>query len=275
MRFGFVLPGGSPRELVDLAVVAEGAGWDGVFVWESGYAVDPWTTLGAMAERTSTVRLGTMLTPLPWRRPWKVAAQAATLDHLSGGRAVLTVATGAADPVLGRYGETTDRHERAERLDEGIDLIAALWAGERAYAGRHYDVEVGTYSADLRCVQSPRVPIWVVGAWPRPKSMGRALRADGLVPICLDDDGLRPTTPDDVRAMIAWLDDHGGRRPGFDVITEGETPAADPAAASAAVAPWAEAGCTWWIESRWQAPEDGSDPKQAVTARLEAGPPRL
>jgi alkanesulfonate monooxygenase SsuD/methylene tetrahydromethanopterin reductase-like flavin-dependent oxidoreductase (luciferase family) len=69
-------------------VLAEQAGWDGVFVWEAAYGPDAWSMLAAMAARTSVVRLGTMLTPLPWRRPWKVASQVATLDQLSGGRAV-------------------------------------------------------------------------------------------------------------------------------------------------------------------------------------------
>ena len=87
MRAGVVLPGGTANQQLEQAVAAEQAGWDGVFVWEAGYGVDAWTLLAAMAARTSRVRLGTMLTPLPWRRPWKVASQVATLDQLSAGRA--------------------------------------------------------------------------------------------------------------------------------------------------------------------------------------------
>src|SRR5262245_21847971 len=100
MRFGMVLPGGTAGEQVEQAVLAERCGWDGVFVWETAYGVDPWTLLGAMAAVTSRVRLGTMLTPLPWRRPWKVASQLVTLDELSGGRAILTVGLGAAEAGL-------------------------------------------------------------------------------------------------------------------------------------------------------------------------------
>jgi len=236
MRCGFVLPGGSAREQVEQAVLAEAAGWDGVFVWEGAYGVDAWSLLAAMAERTSRVRLGTMLTPLPWRRPWKVASQAVTLDELSGGRAILAVGLGAVDTALGTCGEVTDRRVRAELLDEGIDLIAGLWAGELRYAGRHHKVDL-TARADLaegaRSVQAPRIPIWVVGAWPRQKSMRRVLRCDGLLPVCLDGTGgFRTTTPEDIRAMAAWLDAHGGRRPGFEIVMEGETPADDAAAAA-------------------------------------------
>src|SRR5215467_12256676 len=111
MRFGFVLPGGPVRLQVEQAMLADSAGWDAIFVWEAGYGPDAWTLLAAMAERTSKVRLGTMLTPLPWRRPWKLASQVATLDELSGGRAILAVGLGATD--LGSWGEVTDRRERA------------------------------------------------------------------------------------------------------------------------------------------------------------------
>jgi hypothetical protein len=97
--------------------------------------------------------------------------------------------------------------------------------------------------------QHPRILMWVVGAWPRPKSLRRVLRCDGVLPVCMDARGFRATTPDDIRAMRRWFDTHGGVRPGFDVVIEGETPA-DTATAAAIVAPWEGAGCTWWIEAR-------------------------
>ena len=88
--------------------MAEHAGWDGVFVWEAAYGVDAWTLLAAIAARTERVKLGTMLTPLPWRRPWKVASQVVTLDQLSAGRAILTVGLGAVDTDLPDTGEVID-----------------------------------------------------------------------------------------------------------------------------------------------------------------------
>ena len=276
MRYGFVLPGGTATQQLEQAVLADEAGWDGVFVWEAAYGVDAWTLLAAMAQRTTRVRLGTMLTPLPWRRPWKVASQAVTLDQVSGGRAILAVGLGAVDTELGKTGEETDRRVRAEMLDEGIDLLAGLWEGRLRFSGRHYQVDLAARE-DLgrvaRAVQQPRIPIWVVGAWPRPKSMRRVLRCDALLPVCMDESGFRATTPDDVRAMLRWLDEHGGVRPGFDVVMEGETPADDPAGAGAVVAPWAEAGCTWWLEARWEMPHDSAERMRQVRERLEAGPP--
>ncbi|MGH9030150.1 MAG: LLM class flavin-dependent oxidoreductase, partial [Acidimicrobiales bacterium] len=95
MRYGMILPGGSATEQLDQATLAEASGWDGVFVWESAYGVDAWSLLAAIAVRTTRVTIGTLLTPLPWRRPWKVASQVATVDQLSGGRVVLTVGIGA------------------------------------------------------------------------------------------------------------------------------------------------------------------------------------
>src|ERR1700734_1100401 len=144
MRYGAVLPGGTATEQLEQAVLAEEAGWDGVFAWETAYGVDPWTLLAAIALRPSRVRLGPMLTPLPWRRPWKLASQVATLDQLSGGRAILGIGLGAADDALPDTGEVTGLRDRAERLDEGIDLIRALWQGEQAYDGPHYRDRAGS-----------------------------------------------------------------------------------------------------------------------------------
>ena len=265
MRCAAVLPGGSAPEQLEQAVLAEQAGWDGVFVPELAYGVDAWSLLAAIAARTTRIRLGTMLTPLPWRRPWKVASQVVTLDQLSGGRAILAVGIGATG--LAETGEATGVRERAEQLDEGIDLIRLLWAGQRSYQGRHYRYEVGEVDlgAGVRPVQDP-IPLWAVGVWPRPRSMRRILRCDGIIPQY--DLGGRAAGPADAGLVRAWLDEHGAR-PGLDVVAEGETPAGDPAAAAAAVAPWAAAGCTWWLETRWAGPGN----TEQMRERLAAGPP--
>ena len=271
MRYGVVLPGGMAREQVEQAILAEQAGWDGVFVWEAAYGVDAWSLLAAIAVRTTRIRLGTMLTPLPWRRPWKVASQVATLDQLSAGRAILTVGMGALTTDLPLTGEVTHLRSRAELLDEGIDLIRELWAGRRDYHGRHYSYRCERN--DLAEVAQPvqqRIPIWVVGVWPRPKSMRRVLRCDGLVPQF--DLGDREGAPDDVRAVRTWLAENGGRSD-LDIVAEGETPADDPITAEAKVRPWAEAGCTWWLETRWEMPHHSADRMAQVCQRLTAGPP--
>ncbi len=263
MRYGAVIPAGTATEQLELALAAERAGWDGVFAWEAAYGVDPWGLLSAIAVQTSRVRLGTMLTPLPWRRPWKVASQVATLDQLSGGRAILAVGVGALDTDLPDTGEVADLRGRAELLDEGIDLIRTLWDGGTSYHGRHYHYQTGRtdLSGAVRPVQ-PRIPVWVVGVWPAPRSMRRVLRCDGIIPQYRSE----PPAPRDARAVRDWLTEHGAPS-GFDVIADGETPAGDPHAAAALTAPWAAAGCTWWLETRWTERENFGD-------RIEAGPPR-
>jgi alkanesulfonate monooxygenase SsuD/methylene tetrahydromethanopterin reductase-like flavin-dependent oxidoreductase (luciferase family) len=266
-----VLPGGTATEQLDQAVLAEQAGWDGVFVWEAAYGVDAWSLLAAIAVRTTRVRLGTMLTPLPWRRPWKVASQVATLDQLSGGRAILAVGVGAVATELPDTGEVTELRARAERLDEGIDLIRALWDGRTEFHGRHYRYQTGR--TDLTTVARPvqeRIPLWVVGVWPRPTSMRRALRCDGIIPQYQLDG--RAEGPDDARAVRAWLAGHGAA-PGFDIVADGETPAGDPAAAAAVAAAWADAGCTWWLETRWEVSHESAERMGQIRERLAAGPP--
>jgi alkanesulfonate monooxygenase SsuD/methylene tetrahydromethanopterin reductase-like flavin-dependent oxidoreductase (luciferase family) len=271
MRYGMVLPGGTAPEQLEQAILAEQSGWDGVFVWEAGYGVDAWTLLAAIAARTTRIRLGTLLTPLPWRRPWKVASQVVTLDQLSEGRAILAVGLGALGGGLPATGEVVDLRHRAELLDEGIDLMRTLWAGGNSYRGSHYTYECeGDDLAHVAgAVQHP-IPIWVVAAWPRPKSMRRALRCDGVVPQY--NLGSREPAPADAAAVSQWLAEHGAK-PGMDIISEGETPADDPATAKDMVRPWAEAGCTWWLETRWELPHHSADRLTQVRQRLAAGPP--
>ena len=115
------------------------------------------------------------------------------------------------------------------------------------------------------------MPLWVVGVWPRPRSLKRALRYDGLLPQKQAEPGQPPgpITPDDLRALRAYIAAH---RPGaepFDLIAEGETPT-DPRQAAGQVRPYAEAGATWWLESRWTA---GDDWEPIVRERLGQGPP--
>jgi alkanesulfonate monooxygenase SsuD/methylene tetrahydromethanopterin reductase-like flavin-dependent oxidoreductase (luciferase family) len=270
IRCGAVLPGGTATEQLELAVLAEESGWDGVFTWEAAYGVDAWSLLAAMAVRTSRVRLGTMLTPLPWRRPWKVASQVATVDQLSGGRAILAVGVGATDTDLPDTGEETGLRARAAMLDEGIDLIRDVWEG-RNYDGETYRFRSGRMdlAAAGRPVQNP-IPVWVVGVWPGRTSMRRVLRCDGVIP------QFRPPAagqPDDARAVREWLTAQGAG-PAPDIVVDGESPAADPAAARAQIASWQQAGSTWWLETRWGVTEDLPARMAAMRERLAAGPPR-
>lgn len=269
MRYGFVLPRGDARVAADLARVAEDAGWDGFFVWEPVWGVDAWVCLTAAAMQTHTIRLGTMLTPLSRMRPWKLASETATLDNLSGGRVILAVGLGAIDSGFAEFGEETDRAVRAELLDEGLDIVTGLWRGQPfAYDGKHYTVRPTEFMPPPPPVQQPRIPIWVVGAWGRQRSMARALRYDGLLPHLADGE----LTPAVVAEMVA----HAGRERGadagpYDVVVEGSTPVGDAAALERA-RELAAAGAGWWIEGMWEV--EGPDWVSALQARVAAGPPR-
>lgn len=276
MQYGFVLPYGDARAAATSAYEAEQAGWDGFFVWDAVWGIDAWVALTAAAMLTERIRLGTLLSPISRMRPWKLASETATLDNLSKGRVILSVGLGAVDTGFENFGEITDRKTRAELLDEGLDILTGLWRGQPFnYVGKHYTIKETSFMPPPPPVQQPRIPIWVVGAWPRTKSMQRALRYDGLLPSVIDENGQHSTTtPDDIRLMKAFIDAHRTEPTPFDIIVEGSTPGADDQQATAIVRPWAEAGATWWIESLWNAPTT-AEGLTLVRQRIQQGPPRL
>lgn len=276
MKYGFVLPAGDARTAADFARDAERAGWDGFFVAETVWGVDAWVSLAAAAMQTQRIRLGTDLTPLSRMRPWKLASETATLDHLSNGRVILSVGLGALDTGFAAFGEVTDRKTRAELLDEGLDILTGLWRGQPfGYSGKHYQVQPATFYPPPPPVQQPRIPIWAVGAWPRPKSMRRVARYDGLMPYVLEADGQgRLPVPAEIPEMRRFVEQHRSETTPFDIIMEGETPGDDPAQVAAIIRPWADAGVTWWIESRWEVPRD-ADGLALAHQRLLQGPPRV
>ena len=274
MKYGFVLPKGDARTAAEFAYQAEAAGWDGFFVWEPVWGVDAWVSLAAAAMRTQRIRLGTMITPLSRMRPWKLASETATLDNLSNGRVILSVGLGAVDTGFEAFGEVTDRATRAQLLDEGLEILTGLWCGQPFnYQGEHYQIKETSFNPPPSPVQQPRIPIWVVGAWPRMKSMRRVLRYDGLLPNVMGADGkvrVGPPTHDELRAMKAFIEDNRTQTPEFDIIVEGETPVDDPEQAASVVRGWGAAGATWWLEAMWSASD-----LEDVLARIRVGPPLI
>jgi hypothetical protein len=274
MKYGFVLPQGDARTATEFAKQAELYGWDGFFVWEPLWGIDAWVSLAAAAMQTRRIKLGTMLSPISRMRPWKLASETATLDNLSEGRVILSVGLGALDTGFKEFGEITDRKTRAELLDEGLKILTNLWAGDSfRYYGKHYQVEITekTFWPPPPPVQKPRIPIWVVGAWPSIKSMQRVLRYDGLLPNVLDKKSkilMSPATPNEISKMKEYIEANRNQETPFDIIMEGQTPGDDRRAALDIIEPYAQAGVTWWIEAHWETPE----PAQVLT-RIKQGPP--
>lgn len=264
MRYGICLANlgsyADPRLAIEVATAAEESGWDGFFLWDhlafvwGPPAADPWVTLAAVATRTERLRLGTAVTPVARRRPQVLAQQAATLDVLSGGRVVFGAGLGGSASEFGRFGEPTDAHVRASMLDEGLDLLRALWTGDEVdHAGAHYTVERVTLAP--RPVQE-HLPIWIGGN--RRASLRRASRWDGWIADSASPTGIT-LTPEDVARSIEAID----RDDGFDVAVLGDSERDDPAA-------FARVGATWWLENV----HDQRGDVDAMLGLVRGGPPR-
>lgn len=211
-----------PSVVLDLAVAAEEAGWDGLFIWDHvlrahephrAEVADPWILLAAVATKTERIRLGPMVTPLARRRPHKVARECVTLDHLSGGRLTLGVGLGVnSGDELGRFGEETDDKARAALYDEALQLLLDLWSGDDVdHHGPHFTAQEVRFLP--RPLQQPRIPLWGAargGGATRP--VRRAARLDGLFPVA--------TTLDQLDAMLAVVAAERGSLDGYDVIME-------------------------------------------------------
>jgi len=285
MQFGFVLEGGEPNHVARLSAEAEAAGWDGVFIGDAlsieapGFPAfpwyDTWITLAVMAVRTERIKLGTMITAVPRRRPWQLAREAGTIDQLSGGRLIFGAGLGAADHDGGFYktGEPVDLKTRAERLDEALQIINGLWSGKPySFAGDHYNVDEMTMLPPP--AQTPRPPVWVIGVWPKQKSLDRALLWDGIIPQVYQGKPTDRVSANDVREIRRMADEKRPADAPFDIIVGGSTPANKRKKALEMVRPMAEAGATWWLESVWAMPGDPDGEKKLLN-RLKNGPPKL
>lgn len=268
----------------ELAASAETSGWDGFFLWDHLFAfaggridvVDPWIALTVAAVRTSTIRLGTMVTPLPRRRPVVVARQTVAIDRLSSGRLVLGVGTGAFPFEWDYCGEEPDPRVRGDMLDEELGLLAALWTGEPVrHDGPHHRLSGGEDWAAITWpppLQQPRIPVWVGGTWPGGRPFRRAARWDGVVPMRADG----PWTVEDTAGVVAFTTRHRTGDAPFDVVVPGETDSGDPTAA-ATVTAHERAGATWWAEAihpwRYGYTVGSAWPTAAIADRIAAGPP--
>lgn len=282
MRYAIDIPNfgvfADVRLAAGIARDAEEAGWDAIWVWDhimrdpAEPHADPWILLTAIALATSRIRLGPMVVPLARRRPSHVAREAATLDHLSGGRLTLGVGAGSRTHEFASFGDPADLKTRAEMLDEGLTVIEGLWGGAPfSYAGRHFEVHDAAFLPPP--VQRPRIPVWVAATYPIRAPFRRAANWDGVWPLRRDEAGNSvPLTPNDVRGvhdLIVELRDPDADGP-FDLLIAGTTPAEDRSAAGATVAEFAEAGATWWTERINPSRGDLA----AMRKRIAAGPPR-
>jgi alkanesulfonate monooxygenase SsuD/methylene tetrahydromethanopterin reductase-like flavin-dependent oxidoreductase (luciferase family) len=260
VRYGFYSPNfggtGDPTFLVELAVRAEAAGWDGFFLWDHLAVqppplVDPWVALAAVAACTERTVVGPLIVPLARRRPQKAALEAVSLARLAAGRFVLGVGLGAPDDYS-RFGEDADWRARAAKLDDGLSLVRRLAAAE----------DVGEPDLPIRYLDEPvEFPVWASGVWPRRLPVHGIEHADGVFPTVRGDDGrFRPPSPDTIRELLAELPERARTDCaiwGWD--DRGDVP----------IEEYEDAGVTWWMVETYGLAAD------RLLALAESGPGRL
>ncbi|PWT77843.1 MAG: LLM class flavin-dependent oxidoreductase [Chloroflexi bacterium] len=280
MRFAINVPNfgefGEARTLIDLARAAEDHGWDGFFIWDHIYTfdekgggelpmADPFTTLAAIATETKRIRIGALVTPLPRRRPWKLAREAVTVDRLAGGRLILGAGIGwNAWGEYSRFGEDPSEKLHGEMLDEGLAILTGLWTGEPfSFQGKHYTIQQSRFLPTP--VQSPRIPIWLAAGLPPHRPVRRAARWDGICPISNE-----TITVESIIDMLRVIREERDAALPFDVVLAGFTGDKDKDEAAEFLARYAEAGVTWWQEGFWH-----NDPASFALERIRRGPPEL
>ncbi|MHA1986580.1 MAG: LLM class flavin-dependent oxidoreductase [Promethearchaeota archaeon] len=270
-NFGFQ----SPQELANLAREAEDSGWDGFFIWDhiavmenfNVSFLDPWVALSAIAMETKKIQIGTMITPIPRRRPWKLARETTSLDHLSNGRLILGVGLGAPEYDFTTFGEDFNASTRAKKLDEGLEIIKGLWSGKSfSYKGDFFQIK------EVRFTPTPfhdNIPIWVAGTWPNKRPFQRAALYDGVFPINVD--WQKSLAPDELRHITEIIKQNRPSLDNFDVVITGNTPG-DQKKGFQIVKPYIEAGATWWCENI-NLMRFSNSPK-LLLERIRQGPPK-
>lgn len=260
MNFGLHVPNfgpfADPSATADLTAEAEVSGWTGVFIWDhvaraegTFPMAEPWVTLAAMAVATTRVRLGPLITPLARRRPWNVAREVATLDHLSGGRVVFGAGLGVSrGPEFQAFGEESDERARGDLLDEGLEILRAAWTGEPVTHQGRYRIDGIAFLP--RPVQAS-VPVWAATERVAGRPVRRAAGLDGVFPF-----GLQPS---DAVALLANIERlRPGGLDGYDLVAAGT----DDWRA------WQRAGATWWLRVlSWR------EPLAAAQELVRRGPP--
>jgi probable F420-dependent oxidoreductase len=185
-----------PRNVVRFAMAAEAAGFSAIaftehpapshkWISSGGHdSFDPLTALSFCAAVTDRVLLMTYLLVLPFRNPLLAAKQVATLDVLSGGRAVVGLGAGYLRSEFSALG--VEHAERSELLDEGIEAMLGIWSqAGYTFRGRHFFAPGQT--ARPRPVQQPHPPLWIGGNSARARA--RAVRSGaGWAPLLIDAD---------------------------------------------------------------------------------------
>ncbi len=185
IHFGVFAPQGWKTELigiedpqakwattVDVAVQAEQLGFDSVWVYDHFHNVpapaheavfECWTTIAALSQRTSRIRLGQMVGCAPYRNPGLLAKITSTIDVISGGRLDWGVGAGWYDHEFRGYGyEFASNKDRIGALRETVEIVKSMWTEpDTTYKGRYFQLQGA--QCDPKPLQKPHPPIWIGG----------------------------------------------------------------------------------------------------------------
>ncbi|MFW9768301.1 MAG: LLM class flavin-dependent oxidoreductase [Candidatus Thorarchaeota archaeon] len=281
MKYGINLPNfgwfGDINTLVEIAIETEDAGWDGFFLWDHMMVfkhedmvlpfVDPWIALAAIACNTEKLKLGPLITPIPRRRPWKVAREAVSIDHLSNGRLILGLGIGAPPEVeFDYFGEVSDAKTRAEMLEEGLAIITSAWSGKLfSHEGKHYQLKEMAFLPKPK--QEPRIPLWIGGGIPHKSPFRRAAKFDGVAPV--HSAWPEPVTPEHLKDVLEIITAERGNLNDYDVVVCGDTTGTHSEKDWGVVEPWIQIGATWFLENI-----NGMRAEiEELRERIRAGPP--
>jgi G6PDH family F420-dependent oxidoreductase len=198
VRIGYFLSSEEfgPRELIAQARMAEDAGFQGLWIsdhyhpWndEQGHSGFVWSTIGALAQATSTMKVTTAVTcPTVRIHPAVIAQAAATCAVLLEGRFALGLGSGEAlnEHILGDHWPAAD--ERLEMLEEAVHVICTLWqGGMQSHRGRHYQVE----NARIYDLPEQTPPILISGFGPKATSLAARI-GDGYCTVQPDEEEVK------------------------------------------------------------------------------------
>ncbi|MHA1885258.1 MAG: LLM class flavin-dependent oxidoreductase, partial [Promethearchaeota archaeon] len=227
--------------------------------------LDPWIILSAVAVKTKRIKLGTTVTPLARRRPWIIAKEVSTLDHLSKGRMILGVGLGI-DSDFSVFGENTDRLIRSEKLDESLHILKGLWANKPfKFKGKFFNIkEVEFFPKPFQ----DKIPIWVGGTWPIKKPFRRAAQYDGVFPLKAGEE--ESLSPNDYREIIKYIKQYRSTVDSYDIIKPIYTTGIKKE--DEWINDYLNIGITWFVEAIWPGRDSSLDNIKKIISR---GPPLI
>jgi len=187
LKFGVILGNdNAASNIARLARVAEECGFDHLLLsdhyWyeDAPDLLDSWALIGYLSGITSTLRLGTCVTPITFRPPLQFAKVVSTLDIASGGRIIVGVGMGWHEPEFRMFSRWYPHRERYAQFDEALQILIQAWTDETVtFSGRFYHVE--------RCIVEPKPmakpypPLWF-GGWSRRMKRQAGRMGDGWIP---------------------------------------------------------------------------------------------